>query len=295
MQEKSHFSTKTCVCQKKAVSLQPQRFEHMKKSKLFLLVALCGMVLTSCQINSPDCYYHKEVINRVADPNGWKYDPDMMQFFYRFELPEINSRIYDYGQWAVYCEINPKTNHSFQAVLPVSRFYADTTETEVTNYYTQYIDYRIGIGYVDIQLTNSDHLYAPEKPESMFFRLQANEEIIDLTVDQADWNFDENLKQYYCHILVPEITSEIYNYGVFTICREFESGTKNAYQVPLPTSLFLSETIPAKTPIYYSQQLDYVVGHGYLDVQLTNSDYYYGEDGSPIPPEPMHFRIVLTY
>ena len=41
-----------------------------------------------------------------------------------------------------------------------------------TVYYTQHIDYRFGVGYVDIQLTNSDYYYEEQNPESMVFRLQ---------------------------------------------------------------------------------------------------------------------------
>lgn len=265
------------------------------KSKLFLLLAVCGIVLTSCQDNTPECYYHKKVIDLAVNPDEWKFDSTQMQFYCRFRMPEITSYVYNYGNWSVYCEVKQNGQSPFQAVLPVSRFYADTVSEEVTNYYTQYIDYRISIGYVDIQLTNSDHLYAQENPESMRFRLQANDEIIDLTVDQADWRFDEGLRQYYCRIEVPQITSDIYNFGHFSICREFEYGTSKAYQVPLPISLFLSEIIPAYTPIYYSQALDYVVGVGFLDIQLTNSNYFYDEGGSPIPPETMKFRAVVTY
>ena len=49
------------------------------------------------------------------------------------------------------------------------------------------------------------------------------------------------------------------------------------------------------TPYYYSQALDYVVGLGYLDIQLTNSDYYYDSTGKPVLPQTIYFRMVLTY
>ncbi|MBR4499277.1 MAG: hypothetical protein IKP11_01915 [Paludibacteraceae bacterium] len=265
------------------------------KSKLFLLIAVCGMMLVSCQDNTPECYYHKKVIDLAVQPEAWKFDSTALQFYARFKMPEITSYVYNYGQWAVYCEVERSKDEKFQAVLPVSRFYTDTAREEMINYYTQYIDYRISVGYVDIQLTNSDHLYGQEKPEGMDFRLQANDVILDLRVNQADWNFDDQTGQYYCHIAVPDITEEIYNNGHFTVCREFEKGKTSAYQVPLPTSTFLSEVVPVNTPYYYSQALDYVVGLGYLDIQLTNSDYYYDSTGKPVLPETIYFRMVLTY
>ena len=266
------------------------------KSKLLLLTAMCGMLLTSCQDNTPECYYHKKTIDLQVNSNEWSFDSTALQFYARFKMPEITSYVFNYGEWSVNREFNHRKTNAYQVALPMNRFMTDTTYEEVVNYYTQYIDYRISVGFVDIQLTNSDRLYSEENPEGMRFRLQANDQIIDLTVNQADWQFDEAAKQYYCRIEVPEITSDIYNYGHFTVCREFEYGTAKAYQVPLPMSLFLSEVVPVNTPIYYTQYIDYRMGVGYLDVQLTNSDYFYDvQDGKVVPPDTMNFRVVVTY
>ena len=53
----------------------------------------------------------------------------------------------------------------------------DTLTSGEVAYYTQHIDYRLGEGYVEVQLTNSDYMYVYDKgkivnPEDMFFRLQ---------------------------------------------------------------------------------------------------------------------------
>ncbi len=266
------------------------------KSKLILLIAVCGLMLVSCQDNTPECYYHKKTVDLQANPNEWAFDTVAKQFFCRFDMPEVTSYVYHYGEWSVNREFNHKKAGAYQVALPMNIFMTETTQEERIDFYTQYIDYRLGIGYVDIQLTNSDRLYAPQNPEGMHFRLQANDETIDLTVNQANWNFDETLRQYYCRIEVPQITSDIYNYGQFTICREFEYGTADAYQVPLPMSLFLSDTIPVNTPIHYTQGIDYRMGVGYMDIQVTNSDYLYDyKDGKIVPPDTMNFRVVVTY
>lgn len=267
------------------------------KSRLFLFIAVCGMVLMSCQDNTPECNYHKKVLDLKVVEADWQFDSIARQFYYRFNLPEITTAVYDFGNWNVYREfLGEAKKDDYQVALPLSTFKNDTVREDVIDYYTQYIDYRISIGYVDIQLTNSDYIYSPENPESMFFRLQANDETIDLTVNQSDWKFDEQTAQYYCRIEVPQITSDIYNYGQFTICREFNYGKADAYQVPLPMSMFLSEIIPAESVVHYTQHIDYRVGIGYLNVQLTNSDYLYTFEGNkPIPPEGMKFRLVLTY
>ena len=264
--------------------------------KHFLLALVCALALVGCQNNGSDCYFHKQTINRTVRQSDWQFDNKGKLFYCYFDVPEITRDIYDKGSWTVYREYNHNTSNAYQAALPMNLFINDTLTEDAVVYYTQYIDYRIGVGYVDIQLTNSDYLYGPQKPEAMSFRLQANEEIIDLTVPQNDWNFDEQTDQYYCHILVPEITSEIYNHGNFTVCREFNKGTTDAYQVQLPMSMFLSEIVPVESVVYYTQHIDSRVGVGYLDVQLTNSDYLYdAAEGKILNPENMLFRLVLTY
>lgn len=266
--------------------------------KNYILLALIGaLFLVSCQDNSPECKYHSTALNLTVKQADWKFDSIANQFYYRFDLPEITTYVYDYGDWRVYREYLGETKKDdYQVVLPLSYYLTDTIKEESIVYYTQYIDYRIGIGSVDIQLTNSDRMYGTENPESMSFRLQANDDILDLNILQADWKFDETTKQYYYRFDVPEITSDVYNYGHFSICREYNAGTADAYQVALPTSDYLSEIVPVQSVVYYTQHIDYRVGIGYLDVQLTNSDYFYRTtDGQPIPPETMTFRLLLTY
>ena len=61
-------------------------------------------------------------------------------------------------------------------------------------------------------------------------------------------------------------------------------------------SMFLSEIVPVESVVYYTQHIDSRVGVGYLDVQLTNSDYLYdAAEGKILNPENMLFRLVLTY
>jgi hypothetical protein len=108
---------------------------------------------------------------------------------------------------------------------------------------------------------------------------------------QADWQFDDNTLQYYYHFDVPEITPFVYNYGNWSISREYNSGTKDAYQVALPQSVYMTETLSDGSIAYYTQHIDYRVGIGYVEIQLTNSDYFYGQEN----PEDMLFRLQLIY
>ncbi len=120
---------------------------------------------------------------------------------------------------------------------------------------------------------------------------------LDLNVFTDDWMFDTVAKQFYYSFDVPEIDAGVYNFGNWTICREFNGGSKYAYQVALPTSMFMTDTLVDGTVAYYTQYIDYRVGIGYVDVQLTNSDYYYEVDGKGniVNPESMLFRLQLIY
>lgn len=114
---------------------------------------------------------------------------------------------------------------------------------------------------------------------------------LDLRVMQADWQFDDNTQQYYYHFDVPEITPFVYNYGNWSISREYNSGTKDAYQVALPQSVYMTEELADGSIAYYTQHIDYRVGIGYVEIQLTNSDYFYEQEN----PENMLFRLQLIY
>ena len=114
---------------------------------------------------------------------------------------------------------------------------------------------------------------------------------LDLRVMQADWQFDDNTQQYYYHFDVPEVTPFVYNYGNWSISREYNSGTADAYQVALPQSVYMTEALADGSIAYYTQHIDYRVGIGYVEIQLTNSDYFYEQEN----PESMLFRLQLIY
>ena len=132
--------------------------------------------------------------------------------------------------------------------------------------------------------------------------VRMNTETLDLRVVSEEWQFDQDLMQFYYHFDVPEITGNVYNYGTWTICREYNKGYKDAYQVALPMSYFGHDTLQNGTIAYYTQHIDYRLGVGYVEVQVTNSDYPYPVDpatGKPVPgdftPEDMDFRLQLVY
>ncbi len=135
----------------------------------------------------------------------------------------------------------------------------------------------------------------------VFSACQSNEpcrfhkESIELVVNQNMWEFDSSANMYYCHFNVPEITSDVYKYGEWSINREYNSGSKNAYQVALPETTYKSEEIDngdsTTSTVFYQQHIDYAVGVGMVEVFCTISDFYY----EGFTPESMIFRLQLTY
>ncbi len=118
---------------------------------------------------------------------------------------------------------------------------------------------------------------------------QFNKKTIDLVAQMSDWAFDTNANMYYCHFDLPELTSDIYNYAEVSINREYKTGTKDAYQVALPETTYLTETVNNQN-VFYQQHIDYAYGVGFVEIFLTFSDYVYDQQ-----PDPMVFRMQLTY
>ena len=121
---------------------------------------------------------------------------------------------------------------------------------------------------------------------------------VDMTVTTSQWDFDQSANMFFCHFDVPEITSDVYNYGEVSVNREYNSGTKNAYQVALPETSYKVEyevneaTGDTTNTFYYAQHLDYAYGVGFVEVFCTISDFFYPEGWTP---DPMLFRLQMSY
>jgi hypothetical protein len=133
--------------------------------------------MTSCVYTTtttpdvPECRYHEKTIDLVVNQSEWKFDSQLKQYYVRFDLPEITAEVYDFGNFSVHREYNAGTPDAYQVALPQSVYMSEQVSNGII-YYTQHIDYRIGVGYAEIQVTNSDYAYDPYNPESMLFRLQ---------------------------------------------------------------------------------------------------------------------------
>ena len=154
--------------------------ELMKKYVFISMMALVTLVFTGCEKNEP-CQFHKKTIDLLVNTNEWKFDDNAHQFYVRFNIDLLTANVYDYGEVSISREMTDAQNNPYQVALPMSLFMVETVDdgnggtTDI--FYTQHIDYRYGVGYVEIQLTNSDLAYETNgsdfvKPESMVFRMQ---------------------------------------------------------------------------------------------------------------------------
>ena len=152
-------------------------FVFCMKNRVFLgLLAVLCLFLSACE-SSNDCKYRTTTLDITVQSPDWKFDDDTKQYYYHAGVPEITSQIYNYGNWTICREYFARTADAYQVALPQSEFMVEEQTDEETGksylyYYTRYIDYRVGVGYVEIQVTNSDYYYDTKNPESMTFRLQ---------------------------------------------------------------------------------------------------------------------------
>ena len=147
----------------------------MKKYILLSVLALALTGMTSCEKdNGPK---KQESLYLTVSQSEWQYDKALGQFYAHFTLPAISTTAYDYGNYSVYRVYNVDSKDEYQVALPETVYLIDIltdseTGQEYEYYYQQHVNYRIGIGYIEIQVTNSDYLYADTNPETMDFHLQ---------------------------------------------------------------------------------------------------------------------------
>ena len=154
----------------------------MKKYFWMMTLALATGLFAGCEKNEPctcqkpePCHFNKVTIDMPVTHEEWKFDDVAHQFYVRFNVSAITEEVYDYGEISVSREMTTVDGEPCQANLPLSLFLQDPGSGD---FYTQHIDYRVGIGFIEVQLTNSDWAYETDKqgyivnPESMLFRAQ---------------------------------------------------------------------------------------------------------------------------
>ena len=121
---------------------------------------------------------------------------------------------------------------------------------------------------------------------------QLRKKTIDLEVNETQWKYTASTHAYVAHFEVPQITWNIYHYGEISVSHEYYHDSIAAYQVPLPESSYLADTLSSGAIAFYTQHISYSAKAGAIDVSYIVSDYYYPEGFNP---GKMYFRLQLTY
>jgi len=95
------------------------------------------------------------------------------------------------------------------------------------------------------------------------------------------------------YIDVPEITEDIFDYGLFNVYQCFNYDTPNARKVPLPAPLLLEDKTDPQNPVYYTEQIDYEYGIGWVKLFFIVSDFFYEKQS--FTPQAMDFRAIIAY
>ena len=145
----------------------------MKKYLLIGLVALMGLGMTGCTINSssePSERMHKQTIDLNVKANSWIWDAGANMYYCHFDLPELTGDIYNYAEVSINREYNTGSSKAYQVALPETTYLTEKVNNQ-DYFYQQHIDYAYGVGFVEIFLTFSDYVY-DQQPDPMVFRMQ---------------------------------------------------------------------------------------------------------------------------
>lgn len=123
----------------------------------------------------------------------------------------------------------------------------------------------------------------------------ANFEAIILDVPENAWVYSELPdNNYFCAtIQVPEITEDVFDFGMINVYRTYNFDTADASQIVLPY-VRLCEEIDGSDVFYYTEAVDYEYGIGWINIYYTVSDFLY-EDDLNYKPVAMKFRCIITY
>ncbi len=117
--------------------------------------------------------------------------------------------------------------------------------------------------------------------------------IADLSVTQWDYTNYGNNNYFFAKFEVPALTSFVFTDGnVNGYIYMTENGQK--IQHSLPYVLHKEEINDQGQAYLYTSTIDFVYGVGWVQIEVRDSDFEY-EVNTQINPDPMDFRIVMTY
>ena len=146
----------------------------MKKYVFIAFLALATACMNSCKVSDCKCPEHHvqtETIDLHVKKSAWNFDNSLQAFYCRFDVEELTTKVYNYGEVSINHEYNSGTPDAYQVALPET-LYKETVIGEQPYYFSEHIDYAYGVGFVEVMVTISDFYYEDFTPEEMYFRLQ---------------------------------------------------------------------------------------------------------------------------
>ena len=118
---------------------------------------------------------------------------------------------------------------------------------------------------------------------------------IPVQINQNEWSYTnaDNNNYFYAVISVPELTWDISEHGNMMVYREYDQGTNNAVQTPLPYSRHVEYQDNGEW-YFYTESVDYEFTKGQVTIFYTASDFDY-ELNTNFVPEQMNFRIFIMF
>lgn len=115
---------------------------------------------------------------------------------------------------------------------------------------------------------------------------------IDFTIRSTDWEVQEldgGACLIYRQLDVPQITSNVVNYGDVTVSRKLKDANGNVVWTPLPCVRAQYMDYGTVDEYLYSTYLDFEWGLGYVMVFYTATDFKLDEEGDPA----MDLRVTV--
>lgn len=122
--------------------------------------------------------------------------------------------------------------------------------------------------------------------------------IVNVPRKSWEYSYKDSNNYFYATVDIPEITEDAFDYGLVKMYRLFDYDKSTAAQVEMPY-IRHNEWTPGDEDgdgyddwYFYSEQVDYEIGIGYIFIRYSVSDFDYELDESFIP-EDMQFRCVV--
>lgn len=121
---------------------------------------------------------------------------------------------------------------------------------------------------------------------------------LKLEVPVTAWKYsgytDNNF--FVATINVPEITEEVFDFGMVNLYRTYNFDSQDASQIALPSNRLCEDLTDPSNPVFYTEQVDFEYGIGWIKIYFTVSDFVYETiPFSAADIGPMLLRCVISY